>query len=199
MSSGGNTIKTISPKNIDVNNFKIDKPKANERSTAQNLSYIGYMNNGSRNQFYVKSPRILMSSGGIPKEGQYYETDEKRAKSFKIPFNKSNDKEMEFYEGMLRIDEYLSSDDFKSEVLGLNAKQMSKIDYIPIVRSPVDNNDDDDADSDDEAAQARIAKKKKNLEQYGKSPDYMKAFFELDWTTKNVVVKIIVKDENGVP
>ena len=77
------TANTISWNKVLVENFDITKPEDNERIPAQKLSYIRYKNKGRSGQLYMKTPKIHMTSGGIPQLGPFYPDDQKRAKGFK--------------------------------------------------------------------------------------------------------------------
>jgi hypothetical protein len=185
------TANTVSWNKVSIDNFDITKPEDNERILAQKLSYIRYKNKGRSSQLYMKTPRIHMTSGGIPQEGPYYPDDQKRAKGFKIPFTKETEEEVGFYQKMKELDDYFSSEDFKRDVLGWSEKTASTYDYVPIVRTPQEM-DDDDEEEDEEKAKAKKALREKR-EKMGPKPDYMKPFFELEYQTNKVLVKILHK------
>ncbi len=187
------TANTVSWNKVLVENFDITKPEDNERIPAQKLSYIRYKNKGRSGQLYMKTPRIHMTSGGIPQEGPFYPDDQKRAKGFKIPFTKETEDEAGFYQKMKELDEYFSSEEFKRDVLGWSDKTAATYDYVPIVRTPQEMDDDDDEEEDEEKAKAKKALKEKR-EKMGPRPDYMKPFFELEYQTNKVLVKILHKN-----
>jgi hypothetical protein len=192
------TANTVSWNKVLVENFDITKPEDNERIPAQKLSYVRYKNKGRSGQLYMKTPRIHMTSGGIPQEGPFYPDDQKRAKGFKIPFTKETSEESDFYEKMKELDTYFSSEDFKRDVLGWSDKTAATYDYVPIVRTPQEM-DDDDEEEDEEKAKAKKAMKEKR-EKMGPRPDYMKPFFELEYQTNKVLVKILHKSgEDKIP
>jgi hypothetical protein len=197
------TANTISWNKVLIENFDITKPEDNERIPAQKLSYIRYKNKGRSGQLYMKTPRIHMTSGGIPQEGPFYPNDQKRAKGFKIPFTKETTEEADFYTKMKELDEYFSSEEFKRDVLGWSDKTAATYDYVPIVRTPQEMDDDDDEEEDEEEdeekAKAKKALKEKR-EKMGPRPDYMKPFFELEYQTNKVLVKILHKSgEEKIP
>jgi len=180
---------TLSFSKVITKNFDVTKPEDNDRIPSQKLSYIRYKNKGSTSSLYMKTPRIQMTSGGIPKEGPYYDTELKRAKGFKIIFNQSNNDEIDFYNKMKELDEYFCSEDFRINTLGWTEKVSQTFDYVPIVRKPQEKDDDDD----DEVP---IQNKKK----YPKSVlEYMKAFFELEYQTNKPLVKIFHKQGDDEP
>jgi hypothetical protein len=137
----------------------------------------------------MKTPRIQMTAGGIPKEGPYYDTELKRAKGFKIIFNQSNEEETNFHNKMKELDEFFNSENFRINTLGWTEKVSQTYEYVPIVRKPQEKDDDDE----DEAP---VQNKKK----YPSSTlDYMKAFFELEYQTNKPLVKIFHKQGDDEP
>ena len=180
---------TLSFSKIDTSLFDVTKPEDNDRIPSQKLSYVRYKNKGRSSSLYMKTPRIQMTSGGIPKEGPYYDTELKRAKGFKIIFNQSNDDEKKFYDKMKELDKYFSSDDFRINTLGWTEKVSQTFDYVPIVRKPQEKDDDDEDETP-------VQNKKK----YPSSTlEYMKAFFELEYQTNRPLVKIFHKQDNDEP
>jgi hypothetical protein len=188
-----NTSNAISWSKVSTENFDITKPEDNDRVPAQKLSYIRYKNKGRVGQLYMKTPRIQTTSGGIPQEGPFYPDDQKRAKGYKIPFNKSTDEELDFYNKMKELDLWLSSEEFKRDVLGWSDKISQGYDYTPIVRQPQEYEDDEDEDEDEEKNKLRKLLKEKR-EKMGPRPDYMKSYFELEYQTNKVLVKVIEKN-----
>lgn len=177
-------MSTISYSKIEIENFEIEKPEDNERTPAQKLSFVRYKNKGRNGQLMMKTPIIQIISGGIPQEGTFFETDQKRAKGFKIPFGNTLD-ELTFKQKMRDIDAWMGSEEFKRKILGLSDKLLPTVDYVPIVRSPQNKEDDDDEEENKKKTPI-----KKNT---GPRPDYMKAFFELDYTTGKPVPKLYHK------
>ena len=186
------TANTVSWNKVSVDNFDITKPEDNERVPAQKLSYVRYNNKGRAGQLYMKTPRIHMTSGGIPQEGPFYPDDQKRAKGFKIPFTKETAEETDFHNKMKELDAYFSAEEFKRDILGWSDKVIATYDYMPIVRSPQEYDNDDDEEEDEEKAKAKKALREKR-EKMGPRPDYMKPFFELEYQTNKVLVKILHK------
>jgi hypothetical protein len=188
-----NTSNAISWSKVTIDNFDITKPEDNERIPAQKLSYIRYKNKGRVGQLYMKTPRIQSTSGGIPQEGPFYPDDQKRAKGYKIPFNKSTDEESDFYNKMKELDTWLSSEEFKRDNLGWSDKISQGYDYTPIVRQPQEYDDEEDEDEDEEKIKLRKLIKEKR-EKMGPRPDYMKSYFELEYQTNKVLVKVFEKN-----
>jgi hypothetical protein len=182
------TNPTISYTKFDINNLDITKLEDNDRIPSQKLGYIRYKNkNNASGQLYIKTPEIIMSSGGIPAEGPYFPDDKTRAKNFRIPFNKSTPEELAFYEKMKEFDRYLQSSEFHKNVLGWSDKISQMHDYISIVRKPLEKDEEDD-DEDNNNNNKKVTKPKIDR------PEYMKANFELDYDNGNVKVKIIHKE-----
>lgn len=183
-SSKSSSANTVAWSKVLIENFDITKPEDNERIPAQKLSYVRYKNKGKSGQLYMKTPVIQMTSGGIPQEGPFFDNDTKRAKGFKIPFNKSTQEETDFYDKMKELDDYFNSESFRRDNLGFSDKVSQGFDYVPIVRKPQEREDDDDED-------APKNDKKKKFD--GPRPEYMKPFFELEYQTNKVLVKIYHK------
>jgi hypothetical protein len=194
------TANTVSWKNVSIENFDITKLEDNERIPSQKLSFIRYKNKGRSEQLIMKSPKIHMISGGIPQKCiSYYTNAHERAKGFKIPFTKGTAEESSFYYKMKSFDTYFSSENFKRDVLGWSDKTSATYDYVPIVRTPQEIDDDDDDEEDEEKARAKKAIKEKR-EKMGPKLEYMKAFFELEYKTDKVLVKILLKSgEEKIP
>jgi hypothetical protein len=184
MSNSKSSANTLAYSKVQIENFDITKPEDNERIPAQKLSYVRYKNKGKSGQLYMKTPVIQMISGGIPQEGPFFDNDTKRAKGFKIPFNKATPEEIEFYEKMKELDTYFNSEAFRRDNLGFSDKVSQGFDYVPIVRKPQEKEEDDDED-------APKNDKKKKFD--GPRPEYMKSFFELEFQTNKVLVKIYHK------
>jgi len=185
MSSIKMSSPSISCGKINIGDFDITKPEDNDRSPAQKLSYVRYKNKGRTSQLNIKTPVIHMTTGGLPKEDPLFFPDDKaRAKSFKIPFNKETPEEIEFYEKFSEIDEWMSSENFKKDVLGLSEKMSQTYDYNTIVKRPQEKDEDEDDDNN--------KNKKSKIEI--KRPEYMKAVFDLDYNTSRVNTKIIYKN-----
>jgi hypothetical protein len=194
MSRANATASTISWSKVSTDNFDITKPEENDRSPAQKISYIRYKYKSSAGQLYMKTPRILMSSGGIPQKNEkFYQNEMKRAKGFKIPFNKKSSDEEDFYNKMKELDAYFSSKEFRRDVLGFSEKTLDSYDYVSIVRKPQEEDDDDDDDGDEEKMRIRKMRKEKR-EKDGPRPEYMKPFFELEYETDKVLVKVLLKE-----
>lgn len=190
---------TISWNKVTTENFDVTELADNDRVVSQKIAYIRYKNKGRSGQLYMKTPRIHMTSGGIPQESNFYPDDTKRAKGFKIPFTNETEEEVDFLNKMQEHDAYFSSEDFKKNVLKWSDKTMTTYDYVPIVRTPQEMDDDDDEEDNEDKAKAKKALKEKR-EKYGPRPLYMKPFFELEYQTNNVLVKILHKSgEDKIP
>ena len=185
------TTSTLAWSKVSCENFDITKPEDNDRVPSQKLSYIRYKNKGRSGQLYMKTPRIHMTSGGIPQEGPFYPDDLKRAKGFKIPFTKETPDEIDFYNKMKELDSYFSSDQFKKDILGWSDKTAQGYDYVPIVRTPQEIDDEDEEEDEEKMKLRKLLKEKR--EKMGPKPDYMKPFFELEYQTNKVLVKIFHK------
>lgn len=187
------TANSISWSKVSIENFDITKPDDNDRVPAQKLSYIRYKSKGRVGQLHMKTPRIQNTSGGIPQEGPFYPDDMKRAKGYKIPFNKSNPDEIDYYNKMKELDDWFSSEQFRKDVLGWSEKISQGYDYTPIVRLPQEVEEEEIDEHTDPEKIKSIKQLKEKREKMGPRPDYMKSYFELEYQTNRVLVKIIEK------
>lgn len=157
---------------FDVDNVVITEPEENEMVKAQKLSYPRYKNGDVLGQLLIKTPVINIFSGGIPSLGEYFKDDKSRAKNFKIPFDPSNKESQQLMSVMEALDNLMNSDKFRSDVMN-NAKNLE---YQPIIRVPV-------VDEDDDSKPAR--------------PTCMKLNIALDYNTDKVQTQLFVKNEEG--
>lgn len=119
-------------KDLNPNDLEFTVPEENKWSKSQNIGYIRYKNG----QLLLKSDFNELSSGGVPREDEYHPSDDKR-RFIKIG---ENDQNKEFFDKLREIDEILGSDDTKKRFFD---KKASKYSYIPIVRSPIQDEDDE--------------------------------------------------------
>lgn len=161
---------------LDVSKVVIEKPQKNAIVDSQLMSYPRYEDN----QLLIQTPMMKLVSGGIPSADSKYHLDAKsRANNIKIPFDTENLEAMKLYDVLIKLDNYLDSDEFRKTIFD----KPDQYSYQPIVREPVDMGDDDDD-------------KKKSKPKY----NYMKVRLALDIDGDDIKVKTSVfqKNENGV-
>lgn len=186
---------------VDGEHMRGSKPMPNEYSTSQNIGFISYINEAKtkEGQLRFKTLRIAMKHGGIPDvHDKYYPDDEKRAKSFSIPVYVETPEQQEFYDFLVKCDQYFDSDEFRKKHMKMGAKS-SEYDYSPILR-PAPILEDDHPDDDKEV----LLKKKKardNAITYGPKPACIKPHIPINFKTKKVELKVLIKemveDEDG--
>lgn len=126
------TSQTVYYKDFNVKELEFTVPEENKWSKSQNIGYVRF-NNG---QLLLKSDFSELSSGGVPREDEYHPTDDKR-RFIKIP---ENEESKPFFDKLREIDAILGSDEKKKEFFG---KKASKYSYVPIVRTPMQDDDDE--------------------------------------------------------
>ncbi len=135
-------IKVIKYSKVDVNNLNFNVLKENDKSN-QLMSFFSYNHSGNNLDLYIQSPKIYLSTYGVPSLGEYVKTEKDRAK-IKIPLDLDNPESLEFANMLKNIDAKLGSDEFKKNYLG---KKWQKYKYISIYREgqPIDVDSDDEA------------------------------------------------------
>lgn len=139
----------------------------------------------------IQTHPIYFFTYGIPKEGKYYKDDVSRS-FVKIPEDVNDPKSVDFFNRMDQVDKFMVSPEGKKKVFG-SEKVANNYVYQPIVRVPEINYEEDEDDDDD--AKKQKAKNAKNSDI--PRPRYMKVKIDLDWETKAIKSKILVKDETG--
>jgi hypothetical protein len=168
------------------------KPVANERSPAQLIGFLRYINpkKTKEGQLHFKLDRIMMGHGGIPNlHKDFYPTDKKRAKSFKIPLYNVTEKEKAMYSFIESLDIYFDSTDFKRNVMKFSEKKMNDYKYSPIMRHPRALEEDDEDDDDEILKKKKMAREK--VAKYGAEPCCIKPQIDLDYDTDVVKSAVI--------
>ena len=139
---------TIKATAVNVDLFQIGQLIDSTTVSSQKIAWIGYEN--PRAKLHIQTPTFLTETYGIPRLGQYYQTDKSRA-FYKLPFcheralnNTDVDySEIEkFYNKLVEMDKLFGSEEFKVKLFG--EKLAGKYEYQPIVRHPGNNQHDDD-------------------------------------------------------
>lgn len=137
----------------------------NDRSRNQRISYSRYNHPqlGEGQSLLLQGPWMLLSTYGVPSIGEYYKEDKDRA-FVKVPLDLSNPDVKIMVDEFIKVDERLSSEEFKKEQFGKNSK---KFEYQPIVRYPL-------VDEEEET----------------NKPPYMKLKLDLTWPDSNVKTEV---------
>jgi len=156
-------------KTLETTNLKFTKLEENNRSKGQMIAYPKYMAEGVETGFFMQSPWIKLYTYGVPKQGEYYKTDEDRL-HLRVPFDRELPQVDAYAKKLMELDAYMSSDEMKQEIFG---KKASKYTYQPIYRE----GQEQIVDSDDEEA-----KKKPKAPR----PPYMKIKIDTRWEDKKI-------------
>ena len=142
---------------VDISLLQVGRLEDSGTVSSQKIAWINYETN--KRKLHIQTPVFVTETYGIPRQGQYYQTDKSRA-FFKLPFcheRALRDDEMDycamekFYNKLVEMDSYFSSEDFKVKLFG--DKMANKYEYQPIVRHP--ERDVDEEEVSDKAARRR--------------------------------------------
>lgn len=141
----------------------------NERSKGQKISYPRYNHpeHGEGQALFLQGPWMQMYSYGVPTLGEYYKEDKDRA-FVKVPLDLNNPEVKKMVEEFDKVDAVLSSEDYKKEQFGKNAK---KYEYQPIVRYPLVDEEEENT-----------------------KPPYMKLKLDLTWPDSNVKTEVFTSE-----
>jgi len=186
---------------IRYNDFSLDKliinqVEDNKLNAGQRISIPKYKQDAYGDSLVqLQTPPIYLFAYGIPKPGAYYKDD--AARSFvKVPEDVNDPNSVSFFNQMESIDRYLTSPDGKKKIFG-SEKVANNYVYQPIVRTPENKQDDEDEDDDDEDNHKKKQSKKQTEIDLGPKPRYMKFKIDLDWETKVIKTKVLVKNDEG--
>ena len=135
---------------LNINNIEMTKLEDNDRVKSQKIAYLRYKNDANTDQFIIQTPEIFMNTYGIPKSGQYYQTEASRS-FIKVPLDDTVTNSKLFKEKLMEIDAYFGSEDFKKKNFD---KFADKFEYIPLVREP------QELEETEESIKAKQLKKK---------------------------------------
>lgn len=136
------------PADVDVSLFQVGRLEDSSTVSSQKIAWINYDTN--KRKLHIQTPVFVTETYGIPRQGQYYQTDKSRA-FFKLPFcheRALHSDEMDygameqFYRKLVEIDNHFGSEEFKLKLFG--DKMANKYEYQPIVRHPESSNDEEE-------------------------------------------------------
>jgi len=170
---------------IKFNKFSPEKVhftdlEENKRSKGQKIAYVRY---GESTPF-LQTPKIQLSTYGIPRPGEYYKEDSQRA-FIKVPLDVSFSDDVKlFHEKLVQLDKLLDSDAMREKIFG-SKKAAKGWKYQPIVREAmVQTLANSDSDSEDESGESKP-------EQF--RPPYFKAKLKTKYETGEVETKVFKK------
>lgn len=127
------TVMTVDFRKFNPNALKFTILEDNDRSKGQRIAYPRY-NDGP---LMLQCPWTQITTGGVPRIGEYYPEDKDRA-FVKVPLDTETNSD--FIKVLTDLDKQMSNAKYKEELLG---KKHSKYSYIPIVRFPQDDDDEE--------------------------------------------------------
>lgn len=103
----------------------------------QKMSFHRYGPNGDN--LFLQLPWMNIFKYGVPSIGEYYSEDRDRA-FLKMPIDKSDPNSKILFDKLVKFDELMQNDDFKTKMFGKKAKKYS---FIPVVKNTEEDDDDD--------------------------------------------------------
>ena len=188
---------TIRFSDFSIDKLMINQVEDNKMNAGQRISIPKYKQDSYGDSLVqLQTPPVYLFTYGIPKPGAFYKDE--AARSFvKVPEDVNDPNSLAFFNTMESIDKYLTSIEGKKKIFG-SEKVASNYVYQPIVRTPENKQDeeDDDEDEDENDKKRRILKKQETSD-LGPKPRYMKFKIDLDWETKAIKTKVLVKNDEG--
>ena len=166
MSSNKSKSYTTKYDQFEASRLSFTPLEENERSKGQKIGYPRYNHPtlGEDKILLLQSPWMKMFTYGVPSLGEYYQEDKDRA-FVKLPIDLSDPEVKKMVEQFYKIDEQLSSEEFKKESFGKYAKKYT---YQPIIRHPTVDEDEEETSK----------------------PPYMKIKLDLTWPEGNVKTEV---------
>ena len=162
--------ETTKFQDFDVNQLSFTELAENDRSKSQLIAYPRYGKTGQA--LMLQAPWIKLDDYGVPRMSEYIKSDADRAK-LKIPLNFEHPESKAFHDKLVELDAHLGSQEMKDKLFG---KKAAKYKYIPIVRSPLEEDEDDEN-----------KKKSKRTRPY---PPYLKPKIDTTWPETKIKTKI---------
>ena len=126
------TSSIVKPCDFDIDNLTFSPLMSKTKKSAQTILLPSY--NGGRSPL-IQLPAIDLDMYGVPSKCDFYKEDWQRM-FLKLPLDQKNTEARELpTDFLMKLDDKLSSDKFKQDVIG--AKKSMKYTYQPIVRSPM--------------------------------------------------------------
>ena len=112
------------PADVDVSLFQVGRLEDSSTVSSQKIAWINY--DANKRKLHIQTPVFVTETYGIPRQGQYYQTDKSRA-FVKLPFSHEqalHSDEMDygameqFYRKLLEIDNHVGPEEFKLKLFG---------------------------------------------------------------------------------
>ena len=125
-------------KDIDFANVEVSELKTD--TDTQPLAYIRYNDTtlNTQTRLLLQTGRIKLTSGGIPKQGKFYETDDKR-EFIKTPLDPEQPACVELKNHLEKADKFFGSSEMKKKLFG---KHADKYQYSPCIKEVVEKEED---------------------------------------------------------
>jgi hypothetical protein len=170
---------------IKFNKFSPEKVhftdlEENKRSKGQKIAYVRY---GESTPF-LQTPKIQLSTYGIPRPGEYYKEDSQRS-FIKVPLDVGYSDEVKlFHDKLVKLDKILDSDAMREKIFG-SKKAAKGWKYQPIVREAMKQTlGNSDSDSEDDSGEPK---------QEPFRPPYFKAKLKTKYETGAIETKVFKK------
>ena len=123
----------VNMKNLDISDLQVEG--------TQPIAYVKYNHNVRKSKIplYVRSGVIKISSHGIPKIQEPHCPDDTKREFIKVPLDLSQKTCAELHEFLVRVDEYMASDEVSKKLFG--AKKSSEYTYHKCIREPQELDD----------------------------------------------------------
>jgi hypothetical protein len=164
---------------IDCQLFSLEQYQETDAKVSQKHGFIRYDNQIT----YFQTPELVLRTYGIPKFNEQYHKDEESRSYIKIPLDESQAGGKLMLEKFRELDEY-----FKGKQEALFGKNASSYEYKSLVKEP---QLDEESEMED--------KKEDTKSKYPPLPKlpFLKAKFDLDYTTKALKTKLSLVDDQG--
>lgn len=171
-------------KDVKVKNIVFSDVK---KGGQQPIAFVNYNVNNTDTHLMFQSGFIEFTSHGIPRisdDSKYYKTDADR-EFIKILLDDKQPACAELREFLLRLDEYMRTDEVKLKLSGGKKKKANQLVYQSLVKTPPPKDDDDD--DEDEKPKKGKGKKGKDEGEKKEYPivDYCKAKYNFTGEDEN--------------
>lgn len=136
---------------ISIGKVSLGRLQDSNIGNSQKIAWINY--DGNKKPLQLKTPLFATETYGIPRQGQYYQSDKDRS-FYKLPFcheraqiSELDYSEIEsFYNKLVELDQFFGSEERRVELFG--EKNANKYEYQPIVRTPslIEDEGEDEVD-----------------------------------------------------
>jgi len=165
---------TLKYKDVNPKYITPTQPIENKNTKSQKIAFVNYVDpiNGINAPLTIQCPQIELTTGCVPRIGEYFTSDAERA-FIKPPLDPSNPTHAEFLTCAKSWDEHIKK--FGTVLFG---KHADKYTYVPFIREPYCLEDDDNPNK---------SSKQNKL-------PYFKAKIDVDYNSGEIKTKIYEKE-----